>query len=80
MVEIRGAKILTATQAECEHSQKSMLKSLAALVEGGRLYFEIHEKFGRKIKSLMEQMGYLKVEIHQDIFLEKDRMVSGIKG
>jgi len=42
-------------------------KSLAALVEGGRLYFEIHEKFGRKIKSLMEQMGYLKVEIHQDI-------------
>ena len=55
-------------------------KSLKALVNGGRLYFEIHEKFGQEVKSLMEQVGYLNVEIHQDIFLSKDRIVSGLKG
>jgi release factor glutamine methyltransferase len=55
-------------------------KALNALVQGGRLYFEIHEKFGQEVKELMEKLGYLQVKVHQDIFLSKDRIVSGLKG
>ena len=55
-------------------------KSLDALVKGGRLYFEIHEKYGQEVKDLMENFGYLKVNVQQDLFLSKDRIVSGLKG
>ncbi len=48
------------------------------LIEGGTLVFEINEKFGWDIKSLMEENGFCKVEIIQDLN-NKDRVVLGIK-
>lgn len=42
---------------------------------GGRLYFEIHEGFGPRIKSLLLELGYDDVLIHQDM-QGKDRMIS----
>lgn len=42
---------------------------------GGRLYFEIHEGFGPGIKSLLLELGYDDVLIHQDM-QGKDRMIS----
>ena len=55
-------------------------KALKALKSGGRIYFEIHENFGEEVKQLLTRLGYQKVEIHQDLFLSKDRIVFGIKG
>lgn len=59
--------------------EKIAKKGLTALTQGGRLYFEIHEKYGQEVKSLMELLGYMQVKVHQDVFLSKDRIVSGIK-
>ena len=47
------------------------------LKNGGRLFFEIHEAYGAKVKSLLKQLGYEEVIIHKDL-QEKDRMVSAI--
>ena len=55
-------------------------KALAALKKGGRLYLEIHENFGKEIKSMLESMGYLDVSIKKDFFLEKDRMILAKRG
>ena len=46
-----------------------------ALKKGGKLYFEIHERFGSEVKNLLDNMGYQRVTIHQDM-QGKDRMVS----
>lgn len=59
--------------------EKIAKKGLTALSKGGRLYFEIHEKYGQEVKILMELLGYIQVKVHRDIFLSKDRIVSGIK-
>lgn len=45
-----------------------------SLKEDGRLYFEINEKFGEKMKFMLEQKGYKNVLIIQDLN-GKDRMV-----
>ena len=49
--------------------------ALGSLAENGKLYFEIHERLGDKVKELLENLGYKKVMVHQDIN-GKDRMVS----
>ena len=46
-----------------------------ALKVGGRLYFEIHERFGSQVQALLDSFGYTDIEIHQDM-QGKDRMVS----
>ncbi len=51
----------------------------SSLVLGGQLFFEIHEAYGPPIQSLLEDLGYKKVVIHQDM-QKKDRMVSAING
>lgn len=48
--------------------------ALEALKEDGRLYFEINEKFGEKIKFMLQQKGYKNVSVIQDLN-GKDRMV-----
>ncbi|QSE98425.1 peptide chain release factor N(5)-glutamine methyltransferase [Fulvivirga lutea] len=48
--------------------------ALGSLKEDGRLYFEINEKFGDKIKFMLEQKGYKNVAIIADIN-GKDRIV-----
>lgn len=50
-----------------------------ALRKGGKLYLEIHERFGNEVKNLLESMNYGNVTIHQDM-QGKDRMVSAVKG
>ncbi|MEQ9287103.1 MAG: peptide chain release factor N(5)-glutamine methyltransferase [Cyclobacteriaceae bacterium] len=52
-------------------------KSRASLKKGGRLYFEINEKFGSEISGLLADFAYDKVTIHQDLH-GKDRFVSGM--
>ena len=55
-------------------------KSLEVLISGGRLYLEIHEDYGRQVQKLLIGLGFIKVQIHQDLFLSKDRMVVAKKG
>ena len=43
----------------------------------GKLFFEIHEKFGNETKLLMENNGFTNVKIEKDL-QGKDRMVWGI--
>lgn len=42
----------------------------------GKLYFEIHEKYGTHVKDLMHDFGYQNISIVQDLN-GKDRIVSG---
>ncbi|MCL2026961.1 MAG: peptide chain release factor N(5)-glutamine methyltransferase [Bacteroidales bacterium] len=42
----------------------------------GKLYVEINEKFGREVAKLLENQGFLHVEVEQD-FRKKDRFVYG---
>lgn len=46
------------------------------LNDGGTLYFEINEEFGRETAGLIEKQGFHDVEIRKDIF-DKDRMIRG---
>lgn len=48
-----------------------------ALKVGGKLYFEIHERFGIEVKDLLEKLDYGSVKIHQDM-QGKDRIISAI--
>lgn len=47
------------------------------LNNGGKLYFEINEKFGAETVQLMRSCGFQEVEVVQDLF-GKDRFVVGI--
>jgi len=47
-----------------------------ALKTGGRLYFEINERFGKEVVALLVESGYTKVELRKDLN-GKDRMVRG---
>jgi release factor glutamine methyltransferase len=47
------------------------------LKPGGRIYFEINEKFGKEMKELMEKYGYKNVEVLRDIN-DTDRIAKGI--
>jgi len=48
------------------------------LVEGGELYFEINEQFGKEIKLLMEETGFKEVKIKADM-QGKNRFVFGMR-
>ncbi|WP_370088975.1 peptide chain release factor N(5)-glutamine methyltransferase [Ekhidna sp.] len=53
-------------------------EGLKSLKKGGKLYFEIHEKFGAIVKEYLQDVGYSEAAIHQDM-QGKDRVVSGVK-
>jgi len=46
------------------------------LKPGGKLYFEINEKYGNDVASLMKDLGYSEVRVLKDLN-EKDRMAVG---
>jgi release factor glutamine methyltransferase len=48
---------------------KSILKP------GGKIYFEINERYGSQVATLLEMLGYLSVNVIKDLN-EKERMVS----
>ena len=43
----------------------------------GKLYFEIHERYGAEVKNLLKNLGYRQVKVHRDM-QEKNRMVSAV--
>jgi len=45
----------------------------------GRIYFEINEKYGKEVATLLENGNYQSVELIKDIH-GKDRFISGVKG
>jgi release factor glutamine methyltransferase len=49
------------------------------LKEGGWLYFEINEAYGKQVADLLEQQGFMEVEILKDL-QKKDRMVQAQRG
>lgn len=53
-------------------------EGMKILKSGGKIYFEIHERFGSEIKQLLESQGYKYVTIHQDM-QGKDRMIAAIR-
>lgn len=48
-----------------------------SLKTGGKLYFEIHERLGKKVVSYLQHSGYTAIHIHKDMH-GKDRMVTAI--
>lgn len=57
--------------------QRIAEEGLTSLKQGGKLYFEIHENFGKEVQEYLIQLGYMEVSIHQDM-QGKDRMISAI--
>lgn len=53
-------------------------KAKKALKQGGKLYFEINEAFGKETKELMENLGFGEVTIFEDLN-GKERMIRGIR-
>ena len=49
------------------------------LAKNGKLYFEINEAYGKEVKKLMIDSGFINVELRKDLN-GKDRMVCGRKG
>ncbi len=47
------------------------------LKDGGRLYFEIHESYGREISNMLQQLGWADIQIRKDLN-GKDRMARAI--
>ncbi len=47
------------------------------LKSGGKLYFEINEKYGKEVAQICSELGFCKVQIIQDL-QNKDRFVSAI--
>lgn len=52
--------------------------ALHVLAPGGRLYFEIHERFGREVCDLLQAEGFLQVECRKDLN-NKARMVRCVR-
>lgn len=48
------------------------------LQAGGRLFFEINERFGGEVSLLLEQAGFTNIIVTKD-FRNKERFVSGVK-
>ncbi|OKL40706.1 peptide chain release factor N(5)-glutamine methyltransferase [Pontibacter flavimaris] len=48
------------------------------LKEGGKLYFEVNERYGRDVKALLLAAGFAQAQVVQDLF-GKDRIVWGTK-
>ena len=49
------------------------------LKPGGKLYFEINERFGGKIKDLLHNFGYRHIEVNKDLH-GKDRFAKAVWG
>jgi len=49
------------------------------LAKNGTLFFEINQRLGKEVCTLLDKKGFTNIALKQDIF-EMDRMVSGKKG
>jgi release factor glutamine methyltransferase len=49
------------------------------LSPNGKLYFEIHEKFGNEIKDILQNEDFQSIEVFKDL-QGKDRMVRAVLG
>ena len=52
-------------------------KASKVLKSNGLIYFEINEKFGKEIVKLLEDFGFVNIELKKDIN-DKDRMVKAV--
>jgi release factor glutamine methyltransferase len=48
------------------------------LVSNGKIYFEINEKLGAELSTLLNEFSYRKIELKNDPF-NRPRMISAIK-
>ena len=53
-------------------------QGITSLKSGGKMYVEIHEKYGKEVKALLQNKGYSEVIIHKDM-QGKDRIVEATK-
>jgi len=51
---------------------------VTSLKPGGKLYFEINEKFGDEVEQVMKELGYAQIEQRKDIH-DRVRFVRGAK-
>lgn len=51
---------------------------LTALPNGGHLYFEINEAYGKETIQLLEELGYSSLELRTDFF-GKERMIKAVR-
>ena len=58
--------------------QRIAALGLEGLKEGGALYFEIHEGYGREMIKMLEGLGYVNVTLRQDL-QGKDRMIKATR-
>ena len=58
--------------------EKIAALALSGLTDGGRLYFEINERFGMEMIRMLEKKGFSEVVLRKDLF-GKDRMIRAIK-
>ena len=54
------------------------LNGKAVLIDGGWIYFEIHEDLAAQVKSIFEGNGFVNIEVRKDL-QGKERMVRGQK-
>ena len=59
--------------------KKIALIATKSLSRGGKLYFEINERYGIEVAGLLEQKGFGQVRISEDL-QGKERMVTGVWG
>jgi release factor glutamine methyltransferase len=52
--------------------------AIKSLADNGKLYFEIHEDFGKDVCELLDDIGFVQVHLIQDL-QGKDRIVKAIK-
>lgn len=53
------------------------MMGVRTLRPGGRIYFEINERFGRETAALLESLGYVRTSVIKDIY-DKDRIVKAV--
>lgn len=58
--------------------EKIAKQALLKLKNGGSLYFEINESFGKETVDLLMELGFSSVELKKDL-QDKDRMIKAIK-
>ncbi|WP_299758886.1 peptide chain release factor N(5)-glutamine methyltransferase [uncultured Pontibacter sp.] len=52
--------------------------ALELLKKGGKLYFEINERYGLEVKELLLEAGFAEAQVGQDLF-GKDRILRGVR-
>ena len=58
--------------------KKIAVLAFVSLNNGGRIFFEINEKFGNEIIIILTQIGFVDIELKKDIN-DKDRMIKATK-